>query len=69
MKLSTETEELEILKPDGNSEKTKTTEGLNELLIEKEIDFSKVTEDVNNYFIIFQELSYNPGSSDGIKRN
>ena len=59
LKLNTETDDLEIFKPDGNSLKTKTNEGLNELLFRKIIDFSKVTEDdVKDYFLIFYEVSY-----------
>ena len=51
LKLNTETGDLEIFKPDGNSLKTKTNEGLNVLLFKKTIDFSKVTEDdVKDYF-------------------
>ena len=49
-------------------QKNKNTEGLNELLFRNIIDFLKVTdEDVKDYFIIFQELSYNPGHSNRIK--
>ena len=53
-KLNTETDEFEILKPDGNSIKTKTTEGLNGLLFREKINLNKVTEkDVNGYFLYF----------------
>ena len=68
IKLNKETDELEIFKPDGSSEKTKNSEGINELLFKERIDFSKVTEkDVDDYFIIFKMLSYNPGESKRIK--
>ena len=59
---------MEILKPDGNTSYTVTTEGLNELLFREHINFSKVTEDdVIDYFTIFQELLYNPGQSKRVK--
>ena len=48
--------------------KTKNSEGLNELLFKEHIDFNKVIEDdVENYFIIFRELLYNPGQSKRVK--
>ena len=68
IKLNKETDELEILKPDGSSEKTKNSEGLNELLFKEKIDFSKVTEkDVDDYFNIFILLQYDPGQSKRVK--
>ena len=68
IKLNKETDELEILKPDGSSEKTKNSEGINELLFKERIDFSKVTEkDVDDYFNIFILLRYDPGQSKRVK--
>ena len=69
IKLNKETDELEILKPDGSSEKTKNSEGLNELLFKEKIDFSKVTEkDVDDYFNIYILLQYDPGQSKRINK-
>ena len=68
IKLNKETDELEIFKPDGSSEKTKNSEGINELLFREHIDFSKVTEkDVDDYFHTFILLQYNPGQSKRVK--
>ena len=68
IKLNKETDELEIFKPDGSSEKTKNSEDINELLFKERIDFSKVTEkDVDDYFQTFILLQYNPGQSKRVK--
>ena len=54
--------------PEQAGNTSQNTEGLNELLFKGTIEFSIVTEkDVNYYFLIFYELSYNPRRSNRIK--
>ncbi len=68
LKLDSNSNDLEILKPDGTSAWSKLTDGLKALLFEGVPDTSIVTEDdLKNYFEIHQELKNDPGNSKRMK--